>query len=180
MSQYKGKFVSTSVALRLVALGYSSSQRVIIPVFAQKRSGTRRFTTSDLRLLEWSVQSFPAGYLLQGTKLTTRSTPETSLEILVLLLDNLAVWKLLPNVSQWVLFTMKKGYRIQFRFRPHHFNGVRPTMVGPEQALVMDQEVKTLLVKGAKESVPPPERESLGFTSSISSFQRRMGDGVRF
>ncbi len=39
----------------------------------------------------------------------TVSTPEASLERLVPLLDYLAAWKLLPNVSQWVLQTVEKG-----------------------------------------------------------------------
>jgi len=33
------------------------------------------------------------------------------------------------------------------------------TVVGPEQALVMEQEVKTLLLKGAIERVLPPSNE---------------------
>ncbi len=51
-------------------------------------------------------------------------TPAASLKRL----DFLAVWKLLPNVSKWVLQTVES---------PPSFNGVIPTLVGPEQALVM-------------------------------------------
>ncbi len=63
-------------------------------------------------------------------------------------------------MSQWVLQTVEKGYRIQFAFPPPRFSGVTPTLVGPEQALVMEQEVKALLRKEAIEVVPPHERES--------------------
>ncbi|CAM4654716.1 unnamed protein product [Leuciscus chuanchicus] len=42
--------------------------------------------------------------------------------------------------------------------------GVLPTVVGPEQVLVMEQEVNTLLEKGAIEYVPPSNRET-GFYS---------------
>ncbi|KAL0170784.1 hypothetical protein M9458_035380, partial [Cirrhinus mrigala] len=69
-------------------------------------------------------------------------------------------WKLLPNVSAWVLHTVKRGYRIQFGTPPPPFNGVFPTLVGPEQGLAMEQEVDTLLRKEAIEVVPPHVRES--------------------
>ncbi len=45
-----------------------------------------------------------------GTKLAALSTPEASLERLVPLVDYLSAWKLLPNVSRWVLHTVEQGY----------------------------------------------------------------------
>ncbi len=74
------------------------------------------------------------------------------------------MWKLLPHVFQWILHTVERGYKIQFGSRPPLFNGVFPTLVGPEQALVMEQEVDTLLRKESIEVVPPHGRES-GFYS---------------
>ncbi len=50
--------------------------------------------------LEKLERPSPAGPLLQGTELAALSTPEASLERLVPLVDYLAVWKLLPNLSQ--------------------------------------------------------------------------------
>ncbi len=47
------------------------------------------------------------GPLLQGTELAALSTPEASLERLVPLVGYLAAWKLLPNVSRWVLHTVE-------------------------------------------------------------------------
>ncbi len=99
------------------------------------------------KCLEQLDRPFPAGPPLQGTELAVQSTPEASLERLVPLVHFLAAWKLLPNVSQWVLRTVERGYKIQFGLRPPLFNGVFPTLVGPEQALVMEQEVATLLRK---------------------------------
>ncbi len=96
-------------------------------------------------------QSSPAGYPFQGTELAVQSIPEASLERLVPLVNFLAAWKLLPNVSQWVLHTVERGYKTQFGSRPPLFNGVFPNMVGPEQSLVMEQEVETLLRKEAIE-----------------------------
>ncbi|KAL0148900.1 hypothetical protein M9458_055704 [Cirrhinus mrigala] len=74
--------------------------------------------------------------------------------------DYLAAWKLLPNVSARVLRTVEQGYRIQFGAPPPPFSGVFPTLAGPEQGLVMEQEVDTLLRKDAIEVVPPHDRES--------------------
>ncbi len=70
----------------------------------------------------------------------------------------MAAWKLLANVSRWVLHTVARGYRIQLGAPPPPFNGVIPTLVGPEQALVIEQEVNTLLRKEAIEVVPPLNR----------------------
>ncbi len=80
-------------------------------------------------------------------------------------------------MSQWVLQTVEKGYRIQFAFPPPRFSGVTPTLVGPEQALVMEQEVKALLRKEAIEVVPPHERES-GFYSRYFIVPKKDG-GLR-
>ncbi|KAI2646275.1 Gag-Pro-Pol polyprotein [Labeo rohita] len=91
------------------------------------------------------------------TGLAAQTTPEASLERLAPLVD---YW-LLPNVSAWVLRTVERGYR---GAPPLPFNGVFPTVVGPEQGLVMEQEVETLLRKEAIEVVPPHDRES-GFYS---------------
>ncbi len=129
------------------------------------------------KCLEQLDRPFPAGPPLQGTELAVQSTPEASLERLVPLVHFLAAWKLLPNVSQWVLRTVERGYKIQFGLRPPLFNGVFPTLVGPEQALVMEQEVATLLRKEAIEVVPPLVRES-GFYSRYFIVPKKDG-GLR-
>ncbi len=116
------------------------------------------------RSLEQLDQPTPAGPPLQGTELAALSTPEVRLERPIPLVDYLAAWKLLPNVSQWVLHTVERGYIIKFKSRPPRFSRVFPTLMGPEQALVMEQEADTLLRKEAIEVVPPLERES-GFYS---------------
>ncbi len=80
-------------------------------------------------------------------------------------------------MSRWVLHTVERGYRIQFGSPPPRFNGVNPTLVGPEQALVMEREVYTLLRKGAIKMVPPHERES-GFYSRYFIVPKKDG-GLR-
>ncbi|KAL0160066.1 hypothetical protein M9458_043791, partial [Cirrhinus mrigala] len=103
---------------------------------------------------------FPAGPPLQDSELAIQSTSEASLEQLVPLVDYLAAWKLLPNMSAWVLHTVEKGYSIQLGAQSPPFDGVFPTLVGPEQTLVMEQKVETLLRKEAIKVVPPHDRES--------------------
>ncbi|KAI2655953.1 Transposon Tf2-6 polyprotein [Labeo rohita] len=127
--------------------------------------------------LEQLVRQSPAGPPLQVSELAVQSTPETSLERLVPLVDHLAAWKLLPNVSAWVLRTVEKGYSIQFGAQTPPFDRVLPTLVGPEQALVMEQEVETLLRKEAIEVVPPHDRES-GFYSRYFIVPKKDG-GLR-
>ncbi len=131
--------------------------------------------------LRWSLEQLvrpsPAGAPFQGPELAALITPEASLERLVPLVDHLAAWKLLPNVSRWVLQTVERGYRIQFGSPPPRFNRVFPTLVGPEQALVMEQEVDTLLRKETIEVVPLYERES-GFYSRYFIVPKKDG-GLR-
>ncbi len=131
---------------------------------AQKRNGPERLATSKKKCLEQLDRLFPAGPPLQGTELVVQSTPEASLERLIPLVHFLAAWKLLLNVSQWVPHTVESGYKIQFGSRPPLFNGAYPTLVVPEQALVMEQEVDILLRKEVIMVVPPCDRES-GFYS---------------
>ncbi len=116
----------------------------------------------------------PAGSPLEGTKLVVQSTPEASLKRLVPLVIFLAAWKLLPNVSQWVLRTVERGFKIKFGAHPPLFNGVFTTLVGPEQDLVMEQE--DTLRKEAIEVVPPRGRES-GFYSCYFIVPKKGGGG---
>lgn len=47
-----------------------------------------------------------------------------------------------------------KGYKLQIGSHPPKLNGVLPTVVGLEQARVMEQEVQGLMVKEAVEQIP--------------------------
>ncbi len=58
---------------------------------------------------------------------------------------------------------------------PQPFYGVTPMLVGPEQALVVEQEVSTLLREETIEVVPALDKES-GFYSRTSLF---LGKGLR-
>ncbi len=92
------------------APGRSGLQRAFLSVSsAQKCSGAGRLATPSGSLEQLDRPS-PAGPPLQGTELAALSTPETSLERLVPLVDCSAAWKLLPNVSRWVTHTVEQGY----------------------------------------------------------------------
>ncbi len=133
------------------ASGQSCLQRVQLSASTQKCSSSGRLATSKVsRTVRSSV---PAGPTLQGTDLVILITPEVSPERLIPLVDYLKAWKLLQNVSQWVLHTAERGYKIQF--------GSFPPRLLPSRW-------------------PLLTTESPGFTASISSFQRRMGGCVRF
>ncbi|KAI2660324.1 hypothetical protein H4Q32_007859 [Labeo rohita] len=54
-------------------------------------------------------------------------------------------WSCLPNVSQW---------------GPPPFSGVLPTTVHPWKALILSQEIVSLLEKSAIEEIPPTQMES--------------------
>ncbi len=88
------------------------------------------------------------------------TNPETSLERLEPLVEFLTKWKLLPNISHWVLQTIRKGYQIHFGSRLPRFMGVLSTELAPQQVLAMEQEIKALLEKEAIEYVPHSNRET--------------------
>ncbi len=83
----------------------------------------------------------------------------------------------LGTISRWVLQTVEKGYSIHFGAPPPPFKGLFLTCVNPEQALVLEQEVSSLLRKEAIEVVPPLNRES-GFYSRYFVVPKKDG-GLR-
>ncbi|XP_042583419.1 uncharacterized protein LOC109076134 [Cyprinus carpio] len=68
-----------------------------------------------------------------------------------------ATWRRLPDISQWVLRTVRHGYTIQFWKGPPPFSKVLPTTVCPGEASILSQEIVSLLEKGAVEEVPPTQ-----------------------
>ncbi len=69
---------------------------------ARKRSGAESLATPS-GISQAATSVVPAGPPCQGIDLAAPNTPEASLERLAPLVDCLAAWKLLPNVSRWVL-----------------------------------------------------------------------------
>ncbi len=76
----------------------------------------------------------------------------------------LSAWKAIPGVSSWVLETIERGYSLQFTRSPPAFRGVVQTFVQDNESHVLRAEIRTMLAKGAVETVPLADSES-GFYS---------------
>ncbi len=87
-------------------------------------------------------------------------------------------WERLPGVSLWVLRTIRSGYTLQFGRNPPRFDGVHLTVVNSaSKASVLQQELSSLLQKGAIEEVPQSEVKR-GFFSRYFLVPKRDG-GLR-
>ncbi len=87
-------------------------------------------------------------------------------------------WERLPGVSLWVLRTIRTGYTLKFGKNPPRFDGVHLTVVNSaSKASVLQQELSSLLQKGAIEEVPQSEVER-GFFSRYFLIPKRDG-GLR-
>ncbi len=87
-------------------------------------------------------------------------------------------WERLPGVSLWVLRTIRTGYTLQLGRNPPRFDGVHLTVVNSaSKASVLQQELSSLLQKGAIEEVPQSEVEQ-GFFSRYFLVPKRDG-GLR-
>lgn len=99
------------------------------------RIGWRGLTVSTVRNLQYASsnpkspgsfrpQSLGASLPRVSLVITLHCVPDFhTVEKKIPLSDFAAVWHLLPNVSQWVLNTITKGYRIRFASRPPSFRG---------------------------------------------------------
>ncbi len=86
-------------------------------------------------------------------------------------------WQAIPGVSEWVMATIRRGYTLQFAWRPLRFRGVLTTTVSSEDAQVLHAEVMNLQEIGAIEIVPPAQSES-GFYSCYFLLPQKNG-GLR-
>ncbi len=87
-------------------------------------------------------------------------------------------WERLPGVSLWVLRTIRSGYTLQFGRNSPRFDGVHLTVVNSaSKASVLQQELSSLLQKGAIEEVPQLDVER-GFFSCYFLVQK-MDGGLR-
>ncbi len=74
-------------------------------------------------------------------------------------------WERLPGVSLWVLRTVRSGYTLQLGRSPPRFDRVQLTVVNStSKASVLQQELSSLLQKGAIEEIPQSDIEQ-GFFS---------------
>ncbi len=142
--------------------GRSGLQRALLSVSpARKRSGTERLATPSgvSRAARAAVpcQSSASGHRASSSKHTRGQSWETG-----------SLSRLFGSVETTAkCVSMGPAHcrmRLRFSAPPPPFNWVIPTLVGQEQARVMEQEVNALLRKETIEVVPPLDRES-GFYS---------------
>ncbi|KAI2661194.1 hypothetical protein H4Q32_006732 [Labeo rohita] len=93
------------------------------------------------------------------------------------LAENISGWLNFPNLSRWLLRTIRLGYAIQFARRPPKFQGVLATSVRGSSATVLRAEIAVLLAKGAIETVPSAEMRK-GFYSPYFIVPKK-GGGLR-
>ncbi len=87
-------------------------------------------------------------------------------------------WEHLPGVSILVLRTVRSGYTLHFGRNPPHFDGVQLIVVNSaSKASVLQQELSSLLQKGAIEEIPQSDIEQ-GFFSCYFLVPKRDG-GLR-
>ncbi len=87
-------------------------------------------------------------------------------------------WERLPGVSPWILHTIRSGYTLKFGRNPPRFDGVHLTVVSSaSKASVLQQELSSLLLKGAIEEIPQSDLER-GFFSRYFLVPKRDG-GLR-
>ncbi len=84
-------------------------------------------------------------------------------------------WERPPGVSLWVLRTVRSGYTLQFGRNPPCFVRVHLTVVSSaSKASVLQQELSSLLLKGAIEEVPQLDLKR-GFFSSYFLLPKKDG-----
>ncbi|KAL1270595.1 hypothetical protein QQF64_029611 [Cirrhinus molitorella] len=93
------------------------------------------------------------------------------------LAENFTAWLEIPNLSRWLLRTIRLGYAIQFARNPPKFSGIFSTTVRDENAAVLRAEIATLLAKDAIEPVPSADMKK-GFYSPYFIVPKK-GGGLR-
>ncbi len=142
---------------------------------------TRQPSTSLSAITSKDAEGFPSRWrvpLLPGLLDTQSQVCLPLHDTLIPLSYFLHEWERLPGVSLWVLRTIRTGYTLQFGKNPPRFDGVHLTVVNSAaKASVLQQELSSLLRKGAIEEVPQSEVER-GFFSRYFLVPKRDG-GLR-
>ncbi len=142
---------------------------------------TRQPSTSLSAIPSKDAEGFPSRWrvpLLPGLLDTPSQVCLPLHDTMIPLSHFLHEWERLPGVSLWVLRTIRTGYTLQFGKNPPRFDGVHLTVVNSAaKASVLQQELSSLLQKGAIEEVPQTEVER-GFFSRYFLVPKRDG-GLR-
>ncbi len=139
---------------------------------------TRQSSTSLSIILNKDAEGSPSRWrvpLLPGLLDTPSQVCLPLHDTLLPLSHFLHEWERLPGVSLWVLRTIRTGYTLQFGKNPPRFDGVHLTVVNSaSKASVLQQELSSLLQKGAIEEIPQSEVER-GFFSRYFLVPKRDG-----
>ncbi len=142
---------------------------------------TRQSSTSLSIILNKDAEGSPSRWrvpLLPGLLDTPSQVCLPLNDTLLPLSHFLYEWERLPGVSLWVLRTIRSGYTLQFGRNPPRFDGFHLTVVNSaSKASVLQQELPSLLQKGAIEEVPQSDVER-GFFSRYFLVPKRDG-GLR-
>ncbi len=142
---------------------------------------TRQSSTSLSIILNKDTKGSPSRWrvpLLPGLLDTPSQVCLPLHDTLLPLSHFLHEWERLPGVSLWVLCTIRSGYTLQFGRNPPRFDGDHLTVVNSaSKASVLQQELSSLLHKGAIEEVPQLDIER-GFFSRYFLVPKRDG-GLR-
>ncbi len=139
---------------------------------------TRQSSTSLSIILNKDAEGSPSWWrvpLLPGLLDTPSQVCLPLHDTLLPLSHFLHEWERLPGVSLWVRCTIRTGYTLQFGKNPPRFDGVHLTVVNSaSKASVLQQELSSLLQKGAIEEIPQSEVER-GFFSRYFLVSKRDG-----
>lgn len=80
--------------------------------------------------------------------------------------------------SKLVLRTITRGYRLQFATVPPKFNGLMSSQAQGNSAMILAEEISSLLEKGAIQKVPLEQTRS-GFYSRYFLVKKKGGSGIR-
>ncbi len=142
---------------------------------------TRQSSTSLSIILNKDAEGSPSRWrvlLLPGLLDTPSQVCLPLHDTLLPLSHFLHEWERLLWGSLWVLHTIRTGYTLQFGKNSPRFDGVHLTVVNSaSKASVLQQELSSLLQKGAIEEIPQAEVER-GFFSRYFLVPKRDG-GLR-
>lgn len=80
--------------------------------------------------------------------------------------------------SKWVLRTITRGYRLQFATVPPKFNGLMSSQAHGHSAMILAEEISSLLDKKAIQQIPLGQRQT-GFYSRYFLVKKKGGSGIR-
>ncbi|XP_038163380.1 uncharacterized protein LOC119798106 [Cyprinodon tularosa] len=108
---------------------------------------------------------------IEGARSSLSDWPVSQLTV------NIHLWEKCTD-SEWVLRTLRRGYRLQFTAVPPSFRGIIQSHAEGQAALFLKEEISSLLEKKAIRLIQP-EHSSEGFYSRYFLVPKKGGRGMR-